>query len=311
MRGSRAQQGQRRPIIDRFWLLIATRDMIQLQGPHYHRHCSTGDLPSLPLTRPTRRLPQPWSPPGSMTEASDREKQRNGASPPPPPLPSSATAPPPPPAVAPPTTAGLYASPADKPFLGGYRHAASGTVFHHAATQTPGGELVQPRRVMRQPVCAATQTGQPRSKAVQCPHDAASQCDATDTAGGKVLIPTGRGIRCCRRHAQHSAGTAACGLHSLPHEYTHLASIPQFCSALSVCCRRAGPPTACSRRNPAVVAGVARPACGRRGPGGAAPAGGLPGAAGRGGGRRCRGGAAARGAAAHAAAVASRLPHSL
>lgn len=88
--------------------------------------------------------------------------------------------------------AGLYASPADKPFLGGYRHVATGKLFHHAATQTPGGELVQRRR-MAQPTCAATQTGRPRTRAVQCPHDAATQYCSSDAANGAPLVLTGAG----------------------------------------------------------------------------------------------------------------------
>ncbi|PRW45054.1 IQ and ubiquitin-like domain-containing isoform A [Chlorella sorokiniana] len=103
---------------------------------------------------------------------------------------------PPPPPSQPHTTlptaaipAGLYASPADKPYLGGYRHVVSGRLFHHAATQTPGGELVQRRR-MAQPTSAATQTGRPLSRAVQCPHDAATQYCAADTSSGKPLVLT-------------------------------------------------------------------------------------------------------------------------
>ena len=118
-------------------------------------------------------------PAGGMVGAGGEAASTTALPPAPPQLPSPPTAP-----------AGLYASPADKPFLGGYRHSRSGAVFHHAATQTPGGELVQPRR-MRQPVCAATQTGRPRSRAVQCPRDAAAQCGEPDAAGARVLPLTG------------------------------------------------------------------------------------------------------------------------
>lgn len=99
-----------------------------------------------------------------------------------------ATSPPPLPTAAIPP--GLYASPADKPFLGGYRHVVSGRLFHHAATQTPGGELVQRRR-MAQPTCAATQTGRTRSQAVQCPHNAATQYCGADVTSGTPLVLTG------------------------------------------------------------------------------------------------------------------------
>ncbi len=90
--------------------------------------------------------------------------------------------------------AGLYASPANKPFLGGFRHVVSGRLFHHAATQTPGGELVQSRRML-QPVCAATQTGRLRSRGVQCPHDTATQYFSADATSGVLLVLAGGWVR--------------------------------------------------------------------------------------------------------------------
>ena len=83
-----------------------------------------------------------------------------------------------------------FASADSKPFLGGYRNAAIGAVYHHAATQTDAAAN-HPRRQRGPQASTATQTGQPRSCGVQCPREASTQCPrpgwAEDVAQGRVV----------------------------------------------------------------------------------------------------------------------------
>ncbi|KAL4436599.1 hypothetical protein ABPG75_003738 [Micractinium tetrahymenae] len=90
-----------------------------------------------------------------------------------------------------------FASPAQKPFLGGFRNRQSGAVFHHAATQTDPLPQRPPSRPRAPRLSSGAQTDKPqRSRAAQCACDAATQCLrpgwAEDRSEGRMLeLPTG------------------------------------------------------------------------------------------------------------------------
>lgn len=70
-----------------------------------------------------------------------------------------------------------FALPAEKPFLGGFRNRHSGAVFHHAVTQTDPPAPRIPTQPRAPGVSTGAQTDKLRhSRAVQCAHDAATQC---------------------------------------------------------------------------------------------------------------------------------------
>lgn len=91
-----------------------------------------------------------------------------------------------------------FASPADKPFLGGFRNRHSGAVFHHAASQTVPPPQQPPSRPHVPRVSAGAQTDKPRrSHAAQCGRDATTQCPRPGWAEGcdegrVVELPSGR-----------------------------------------------------------------------------------------------------------------------
>lgn len=91
------------------------------------------------------------------------------------------------------------------PFQGGFRHAATGAVFHHAATQTAQAADQRRRPPPGERVSMGTQTGRQHARAVQCPHDAGTQCPTPGGAHeheGTVVELTGV------RSLWMSAGTA-------------------------------------------------------------------------------------------------------
>lgn len=122
----------------------------------------------------------------------------------------------------PPASHVTYALPDAKPFLGGYRNPVSGTIFHHASAQTDAPPVPPPKC---EQAAAGVQTEVPqRSRAVQCPRDASTQCPRPGwiegRGVGRVLGPTGEQWReppahnsmVCNSGLRVSGLSAACTL---------------------------------------------------------------------------------------------------
>lgn len=133
----------------------------------------------------------------------------------------------------------ISAASSSKPFLGGYRSLCSGTVFHHAATQTETrSDEEQRRRHHRQAapqVSSTAQTGRVRSRGVQCPRDASTQCPRlgwVDGAQGRAVEVTGawREAFICMPSAVEGSGQGGLSTYAR----CHAALTPLWCCLLSL-----------------------------------------------------------------------------